>query len=440
MLQCAGSGNFIITLSDVWWIYKHLHRSGRFIVQHLLHKKYPDRLLDSFTDSELVNAARSIVEQCRSSLDATSDIVLLDMFFDVSDTITVDVLRAFKVLWRGYVTADMDRQIELVQSELASYSSTITEYMGRASILLGQASSNSQQARTLKTTESELKRLREVLQGYMVNVRTVSKARLLHDIRRRRSPNRTLPDWCDAPYDGLEYKLSRLNPDLLGFPLRFMVSQPAGVYHRLEELWLSGQRDRRTLLNALDGVASHSSNGISGWELARRLMQEFDDHMDSSFSRPFSEARAAFDSAAYFPSALALCSITEGSLWQFAERMNQRRKLVFRASRKNGQEVRKPYLWDRESRRYTRKKGSRCWALGPNLLSAKALLTQTRIGEIISDELYGYFIDDFYIDRCALAHGHLANRDYVTDCGFALMCLVECLVAILEYGKKHRFF
>ena len=167
-------------------------------------------------------------------------------------------------------------------------------------------------------------------------------------------------------------------------------------------------------------------------ELNRKILPHF--HQDRS--EPIQEIEKCYRQKCFLAVALVGITQAEGVIWDFASYLNGRNIRVFRRSGKDGR-IYHPYPWDRTLSRYRRLNHPR-WDSSVKLTSARAVLEQTRVGNIISPELYSYFVDEFYDDRNNLAHGRIGARNIEADAIAAILAFHACLHEVARYLSEVR--
>lgn len=219
------------------------------------------------------------------------------------------------------------------------------------------------------------------------------------------------------PLDNIQFQLEVFSPTQISMPLRFLVNEPIGLWFHLNAAWkrdapraelLLIAEDHISIKDAIADIASMNkaaaSKGLPDRQLAIR------------------DLRTTWDHEAFVACAMLATTQAEGILWDLAKALQSRMPIFCEEVTDKGT-IRRAILWDEDRGDYARDKDGRPKMSDRPLLSARMLLSQTRLGSCISREAYSYLIDEYYDNRNEMAHGSVSERPYRDDALAAILCI-----------------
>lgn len=236
-------------------------------------------------------------------------------------------------------------------------------------------------------------------------------------------------------------RLHWLNPEKLDFPLRFLVHQPSGLYHKLEDEWRAGATKNELLKNlavyALDSkVAESIVSDARGTVIAREPWR----------IAALEELREAITAGRMLAAGLIAVTQCEGIVWFYAKHLSNTGIHVVKPLRTNSGKMKYGlYDWDQTKNDYTTKakNGRPRLKVGKGgkpvlLTSGREVVQLTRFQQILPIELWDYLLSGFFDDRNDLTHGNRPMSD--EDVAAALLCLNELIQTVrnFEAQRLHR--
>ena len=223
----------------------------------------------------------------------------------------------------------------------------------------------------------------------------------------------------------LNSKLIQNNPEDYFFPFRFFSSSfSAKIYIETRTIWERNNDLDETLMFLLKYVKKRS--------FFKKIIFLFgiveENNLTKDRSQFIKEIKSNFMSKYYLSSTLATITQIEGLIWDFAKAVNSDELKIYYEN--NSQFF--PYSWDEENQTYSKNK--------KRLTSARSLLMETRLQEVIPFELYSFLISEFWDDRNSLAHGDILNRKLKSDSISSLLCLIAVLMFLAKYKKNDDIY
>ena len=223
----------------------------------------------------------------------------------------------------------------------------------------------------------------------------------------------------------LNFQLSFLNPDDYYFPLRYFASSfSAKSYLNAKRLWESGAT-RSELILAFNKVVKKASF----YKTIKSYFEYIEKESISQDRREFiGEMQKSFSSKLFLSTTLVAITQTEGILWDFANYVNSDDFKIYYTKNEKFY----PFLYDSQKQIYKKS--------NDRLLSIRALLLKTRLGEIFPFDLYTYLISEFYDDRNPLSHGNIKDRNIKVDAISSLLCFYSVLHFLRSYKLSKNEF
>lgn len=211
------------------------------------------------------------------------------------------------------------------------------------------------------------------------------------------------------------------NPKDYFFPFRFFYSSfSVNLYIDTRTIWEQ--------TNNIDVTLSFLNKFVRKRAFFNKLLVLFEilerNNLTKNRSNFIKEIKSNFFSKYYISSTLVTITQTEGLIWDFAKFINSDELKIY--YEKNNQFF--PYNWDKSKQIYIENK--------KRLTSARSLLLETRLQEVIPFDLYSFLISEFWDNRNSLAHGDILNRNLKSDSISSLLCLMAVLMFIVRYFKK----
>ncbi|OGU65971.1 MAG: hypothetical protein A2499_16125 [Stygiobacter sp. RIFOXYC12_FULL_38_8] len=223
----------------------------------------------------------------------------------------------------------------------------------------------------------------------------------------------------------LNSKLMQNNPEDYFFPFRFFSSSfSAKIYIDTRTNWEQN--------NNLNETLTFLYNYVRRRAFFNKLLFLFGiverNNLTKDRSQFMNEIKNNFMSKYYLSSTLVAVTQIEGLIWDFAKAVNSEELKIYYES--NSQFF--PFNWDEENQAYLKNK--------KRLTSARSLLMETRLQEVIPFELYSFLISEFWDDRNSLAHGDILNRNLKSDSIASLLCLMAVLMFLAKYNKNDNVY
>jgi hypothetical protein len=220
------------------------------------------------------------------------------------------------------------------------------------------------------------------------------------------------------------YYIDFYDPDLVDFPLRFLVHLPLNFYKDLQNKWKE-TKNKDEIIKIIDCFYLKSDL----FEIIKSRCKDLENIISSFRLDVIKELKICFEKEYYTSATLLSVTQTEGILWDFAKYLNRKNIRIFKIKGSKIKQRYYPYEWDYDNKKYKNLKASGYPEYSKReILSARMLLEKTRLGEYFYSQVYNYLIDEFYDERCDLAHGNLlSDRNTALK---AILCLYSVLLSI----------
>jgi|GEM_PF-3566317 len=429
---------YTLTVGDDAWICDHLDLPPIDFIRGLLRQRFTGSSRRFRSLHSLADAAYAFIKENDWSFSQRDiDRSAREHFLAMRERSSRQMLEEFLLLWRGYTATDVMKAKTTLREDRAGWLKDVERAIAKNNHLKRRAIEKGRvnRAHELAMNEKELEQIRQLI------IRTadrdpdlLARQKVSFAVLYRRKA--ALRFFYSSPHDylGVETALEEKNPFGVSFPLRFMSRFiVVGEYLRLRRKWAGGSPRGEIFLDLVKGDPSEGSGMQERLlELNRKILSHF--HQDRS--GPIQEIEKCYRQKCFLAVALVGITQAEGVIWDFASYLNGRNIRVFKRSGKDGRTYH-PYPWDRTLSRYRRSNHPR-WDSSGRLTSARAVLQQTRVGSIISPELYSYFVDEFYDDRNNLAHGRIGARNIEADAIAAILAFYACLHEVARYLGEVR--
>lgn len=423
--------SYELTSADEEWMVSPVGLDGPAFTRQLLRRRFPDAARRFRTLKKLLHGARGIIRRnaelfARNSRDQS----LLSTFRASRPCEARERLRAFRDLCRGYADSELNSTAAQIDGHLIDVENELTKHISRNARLVLQAPQTGGQKRLLCINRDRLDSLARQVARYRAHLHEAAHAAL--QWRTMLDGSSGLVKWF-GPHanDPLQLKraLARYDPNHAAYPLRHLSWLPASRYVSLRRRWVRGSTSQTLLRELGAGLARRSFTRLG--EQCGLL----DQALTTDRACFVEEIRKDWASKCYLSATLVAITQTEGYLWDFGDSVNSGQCRVFKVKGTR----RYPYLWDHERGAYKHKHrnglpmDSSCLAKNQRrvLASARQLLQMTRVGALVTEDLYSWFVDEFYDDRNNLTHGSIRNRDLRIDAIGAILALWSISWALL---------
>jgi hypothetical protein len=327
--------------------------------------------------------------------------------------------RSFRDFWRGFTDAELEQEtirakedIDNIRRDLSSHEKFTRSELNKAERRglgsHGRAGGYRKTIATLESITTNLDRISAV---------EVAERRLW------RSSDLAMP-WSNLvsdmdPLEAIRFKLEVHSPLQVSMPLRFLINEPINLWCELNAAW-ARNAPRAKLLGI---VEKHISMDMAFAEI-RSLHDALAAKGLPDRSAGIDELGLTWNAGAFMACTLIAVTQAEGIIWDLARLLNSRGILIFRETiDEKGHPVRNAYSWNAIASDYERNEKGDIKHINQKLNSARMLLSQTRLGGMLSREMYSYLIDEYYDDRNHLAHGATVGRSFRDDALAAMLCI-----------------
>jgi hypothetical protein len=336
-------------------------------------------------------------------------------------------------LVRGYTDAQVDAEAEIIRVDKSRLLQRARELLVASSRAERRALKRKKDASSAALTENR-KQLDEIVESLKsIEPRTLATTRLINRDRQRMFPFLSSILHSRDPIEWAAQGLSLATPAQFEMPLRFI--QDIGYREWLKLVsGAAGGASRNQLLDLLES--------LDGLVKVPKQLEQTARELGSlglpDNSKAIRELVAAWQSGSFLSCTLIAVVIAEGSLWHLADLLNRKGIRIYQRKRnKKRLLARYPYIWDRAQRAYARV--GRKFKVGKGeLTSGKELLKQTRLGSLVSGELYSFLVEEHPDFRNPLLHGHVEEEVSRYDATLALLCCASTLreVALLATSDR----
>jgi hypothetical protein len=411
MISGVPKNTYTLTMGDDAWIYNHLDLPPIEFIRGLLRQRFTGSTRRFRSLRSLAGAALAFIKENEAQF-SQHDIDLL--------------------LWRGYASANVLKAKAALQDDRVRWLRSVNRAIAKNNLLAKRAvkKGKGNRVREIIANGKELEQVKQlIIEAKAENQDRLAQQKMLFAVMYRRKLSLRMIYSSPNDYLGIETILEEKNPTVVSFPLRFLSSfMVAGEYLRLREKWVSGLPREEVFLDLEKG---DSSEGSGMQEALLGLNRTILPHLCMDRSAQIQEIEECYRRKCFLAVALVGITQAEGVIWDFASYLNGRNIRVFKRSGTDGR-VLHPYPWDRTLSRYKRSNRPR-WDPSARLVSARGVLEQTKVGSIISPELYSYFVDEFYDDRNTLTHGRISARNLKADAIAAILVFYVCLHEVARY-------
>jgi hypothetical protein len=433
MISGVPKNTYTLTMGDNHWIYEHLDLSPVDFIRGLLRLRFTAaarrfRSLGSLADAAFAFIRENDYEFSQHDIDRLAR----ERFLARRDRTSRKMLEEFLLLWRGYTNEDILRAKAALPEDRVRWLESVEGAIAKNSLLLKRAvdKGRGNRVREIKANGKELEQLkRRIVEAEDEDQNRLACQKAMFEVLYRRNAVVRMIYASPRDYLGIESFLEEKDPMVVSFPLRFMAQfMIAGEYLKLRKEWTHGSPREEVLLDLEDG---DSSEGSGMEDALLELNQKILLHLHVDRSIPIREIEVCYRQKCFLAAALVGITQAEGVIWDFASYLNGHNIRVFKRSGPAGR-ILHPYPWDRFQCRYKRSSYPR-WDPSVRLISARNVLENTRVGSIISPELYSYFNDEFYDDRNTLTHGRIYARNLKLDAIAAILAFYACLHEVDRY-------
>lgn len=437
-----------LTGTDVNWIYAHTDGSARYLITGLIQRRFDKSRQRFGTDKKLAEACVAFAKSAEFEFSKNSvDRVAWESFVNIKNLKPTARIEAFRLLWRGYSDSDIAIAAKGIKNDLENFKGLLAKTLSKNDSLKKRASKkgNTFRERAFKANHLKLKEIEKTInRAFQTDPMKIAWRKPYHKVslRRKRNPWARLFPFPDD-YLGVRAHLREYDPDLVTFPLRYMTHLPAESYNSLRTMWLE-KVSREEIILAL--AEAEVKSDFSLHDELDNLNSILKSELRQDRANAFKELRFIYKHECYHATTLLAVTQTEGVLWDFASYLNRRNIRIFKQFGRNRPKP-YPYAWDLRKNLYKHVNSTTgrpiCEKLyyddnkkGKQLGSARELLQRTRLGSIVSPDLYSYLVDEFYDERTPLAHGRVTDRNFKVDAIAARYCLYTCMLEVAKYLEK----
>jgi len=339
---------------------------------------------------------------------------------------------ALRDLVRGYTDARVPLEEAAVKKSIAERSKQVAAYRVESEKRRAAADKKAQNA-----LRDQYRENRDALDQIAADLAGVDATAVAHENLRRDAGMRRYKPLFAADLISadtfLDLRISGLDPDLVDFPLRHLMSISLKAHHELVDRWKQ-DRDKAKLILPLEGEIRHADFFDSIDRMA--AMQCFG--FDQARLDVFKELREVVMQGRMQSAALIAVTQTEGLLWAYAHHLQITGTPVYKLFPTAKKTKHAIYQWNPKTQTYrtkykngrpkhkTRTDGTPIFAT-----SGRDLVTESVLQQATSAEIYTYLLDQFFDERNDLAHGNL-----VVDKLLVLQALL-CLHSMLQHLVDH---
>lgn len=421
-----------LTVGDLDWVTADDDRTADEHIDGLLRRRFKKNWQERFpTRAKKASACVEFTKRLQDAFKGGARDPLAGQA--LASTHPRATIRNFQNFCIGFTPAQLRHEIAIVRRERSRLLNLAAKSKKRHSTREARAKRDGDRTRKFL---HDLYQSRLVQEENWINEYFSDPAARAEDALRQRARFRRFGPWSRTiamldtyaeRVSWFEHAIERLHPDALSFPFRFYRALPLKPMRELRQRWREGETPAQ-LLPALEKHVDWSSLFDSLLQNVRQLGTV----LPRVRARAVLELRAAWDGDAFLSVATVAATQVEGVLWDIAGYLNRPRSRIFRETTRG----RFPYAWDFRKQDYLQKtkRGTPIAKMGDRdaLLSARALLRHTRVGEFFPLDVHSFLMDEHYEDRCHYAHGGGTPRDVRADAVMALLCLSEVVDRALE--------
>ncbi len=340
-------------------------------------------------------AQRSLPEQFMlSQPNNTQDQRLLDNLKLAAPANVVAIAGALRDLIRGYTDSQVAIEATQVSQAAAARIARVATFRAKNEKRRRAAQSKDEKALAYQYRENRLALARIATDLAKMEPNVVAHENLWREVRLRRYRPLLTVDLIPAD-TFLDLRITGLDPDLVDFPLRHLMSMDLATYHQLVKRWKQDQ-DKPKLVLSLKGKILRPDFFDSIDQLATASCFGF----DSLRLAVFAELRDVALQGRLQSAALIAVTQSEGLLWTYAHHLQNSGTPVFKARHERTKVRLYLYAWNPETRRYRDKYGNgRLKPQDRYATSGPILLKTSVLQEAMSAQLYTFLLDEFFDEQ-----------------------------------------
>lgn len=419
-----------VAIGDILWLYKNAEEDSLHLIKGLIKRRFTNVDLRRYNKQRFSLAARNFIvrnpDSFSVSLRGTTD--YYNEFLQISQVNYDEIINKFKDIIRGFNNVDIGIEKRYVNTDRRRFLKTIDECLTtnrklqRIAQKKGHCYKDGRYAENIRNLGATRKTVIEKFN----NRNECAKLRCTYKVMEHRQWNivsRFLAKQrVEADYLNINLILEKCNPLLVTFPLQFMLCLKIGHYRELLNAWEDTQ-DKDNIIRALESEIRKDKFFSSIYSMFRRNTLK----ICKKRLALLKEIKFLYQNKRYNSCSLLTATQIEGMLWDLGNYLTKKRKFIFKVDRSRAKPKFFVYRWDKRNKKYRDMKPSRYpehfTGRDGQLVSARQLLSRTRLIEFIPKEIANYIIDDFSDLRNELTHGGLKHLNKKETASYALLLL-----------------